>query len=144
VSLAELSEERLAGLADVELLGRVDELVARFEELDPRVAGDALGGLVQELGERYWPEAVLAQLRGLVLERGSGVGLGAVREGMARRAALRAAGGRWGSAGEDVVGWAGLGERERVERFEGGVGSAGVVGAVGCLDHLDDLESEGG
>ena len=100
MSSGDLSEQHLTGLADVELLDRVDEIVTRFEELDPLEAGDALGALVQELGERHWPEAILAQLRMLLLERDpeseTAVELDAVREGMARRAALRAAVGAGG------------------------------------------------
>ncbi len=95
MSSGDLSEQHLTGLADVELLDRIDEIVTRFEELDPLKAGDALGALVQELGERHWPEAILAQFRMLLLERDpeteTAVELDAVREGMARRAALRAA-----------------------------------------------------
>lgn len=95
--MGDLSEQQLAGLADLELLDRVEGIVARFEELDPRVAGDALGALVQELGERHWPEAVRARFRELLLDdRGAEavVGLEAVGEGMVRRAALRARGGQ--------------------------------------------------
>ena len=98
--MGDLSEQRLAGLADVELLEWVDEIVTRFEELDPWEAGEALGALVQEFGERHVPEAVLARLGRLLEERDpeteTAVELDAVREGMARRAALRAPGGAGG------------------------------------------------
>jgi hypothetical protein len=71
----------------------------QFDELDPQEAGEALGALVQEFGERHSPDAVLAQFRSLLVERDPDADheleIGAVRAGMARRTALR----RWSSAG---------------------------------------------
>ena len=63
------SLETLRDLDDVELLHGVDEIVTQFEELDPHEAGDALGALIQEFGERHSPDAVLAQFRRLLLAR---------------------------------------------------------------------------
>ena len=127
---------------------RVDEIVTRFDELDPQEAGEALGALVQEFGERHSPDAVLAQFRRLLLERDPEtrprLELDAIREGMARRVALRRRSVA-GLAREGVQGGrAGLGERQRVECFDGDVRSARRVRSVGCLDHLHDLESECG
>ena len=56
-------------LADVELLYRIDEIVTQFEDLDAYEAGEALGTLIQEFGERHSPKAVLVQFRRLILER---------------------------------------------------------------------------
>jgi len=91
----ELNQETLMDLDDVELLHRVDEIVSRFDELDPGEAGDALGALVREFGERHSPEALLAQFRRLILEHDPDADveceLGVVRDGMARREVLRRA-----------------------------------------------------
>ena len=87
------SLETLRDLDDVELLHGVDEIVTQFEELDPHEAGDALGALIQEFGERHSPDAVLAQFRRLLLARDQendpALELAAIRKGMARRAARR-------------------------------------------------------
>ena len=95
----ELSEQHLADLDDAELLHQVDEIVTQFDELDPQAAGEALGALVQELGERHSPDTVLAQFRSLLVERDPDADveleIGAIRAGMARRRALR----RWGPEG---------------------------------------------
>ena len=83
-------------LDDVELLHGVDEIVTQFEELDPHEAGDALGALIQEFGERHSPDAVLAQFRRLLLARDQesdpALELAAIRRGMAQRAARRGPG----------------------------------------------------
>jgi len=95
--LKDLSETNVAGLDDVELLHRVDEIVTRLDDLDPQEAGEALGVLVQEFGERHSPDVLLAQLRRLLIEREPdvhpGFELDAIRAGMARREALR-----WGAS----------------------------------------------
>jgi hypothetical protein len=92
--LNDLSEETLTTLDDVELLHRVDAIVSQLEELDPHEAGEALGALVQELGERHSPDMVLAHFRRLLEERDAPNEvlvreLATVQAGMARRAALR-------------------------------------------------------
>ena len=88
-----LSEQHLADLDDVELLHRVDDVVTHFDERDPHDAGEVLGALVQEFGERHAPDAVLAQLSRLLLDRDpeaeAELAIGAIRAGMARREALR-------------------------------------------------------
>jgi len=90
------SLETLRDLDDVELLHGVDEIVTQFEELDPHEAGDALGALIQEFGERHSPDAVLAQFRRLLLardrENDPALELAAIRRGMAQRAARRGPG----------------------------------------------------
>ena len=87
------SPEALSALDDVELLHRVDEIAAEFDEIDPDEAGAILGALIQEFGERHSPDAVLAQFRGLLLARDPEndfeLELAAIRNGMTRRAALR-------------------------------------------------------
>jgi len=93
----ELNEETLTALDDVELLHRIDAIVSQFDDLDPHEAGEALGALVQELGERHSPDVVLAHLRRLLQERDdpndvAARELDAVQAGMARRAALRGQG----------------------------------------------------
>src|SRR5262245_6094958 len=67
--LNDLDEESLTALDDVELLHRVDAIVSQFDDLDPREAGEALGALAQELGERHSPDVVLAHFRRLLEER---------------------------------------------------------------------------
>jgi hypothetical protein len=88
-----LTEQTLRGIDDVELLYRIDEIVTQFDELDPHEAGDALGALIQEFGERHSPDAVLAEFRRLLLQRDPehdpALELAAIRRGMTRRAALR-------------------------------------------------------
>ena len=144
----ELSEQNLTDLDDVELLHRVDEIVTQFDELDPQEAGEALGVLVQEFGERHSPDAVLAQFRRLLLERDPDadleLALGAIRDGNGAPGGAEA-GDFAGLAREGVQsGRAGLRERQRVEGFEGDVRSPERVRSIGCLDHLYDLESECG
>jgi hypothetical protein len=95
-SVRDLNEETLRDLDDVELFHGVDEIVTQFEELDPHAAGEALGALIQEFGERHCPDAVLAQFRRLLLardpENDPAFELAAIRKGMARRAAVRVSG----------------------------------------------------
>ena len=91
-----LNQQTLSDLDDLELLHRIDEIVSRFDELDPKEAGDTLGALVQEFGERHSPDKVLDQFRRLLLEQDPGADparqLDAIRRGMELRAATRAAG----------------------------------------------------
>jgi len=91
--LSNLTEEALSALDDVELLHGVEEIAAGFDEIDPNEAGEILGALIQEFGERHSPDAVLSQFRGLLLaldpENDFELELAAIRKGMTRRAALR-------------------------------------------------------
>ena len=130
------------------MLHGVDEIVTQFEGLDPDEAGEALGALIQEFGERHSPDVVLAQFRTLLLardpENDPAFELAAIRKGMARRAALRDRLTRGVSPRGRPERSVALRERQWVEGVDGDVRSPRSVRSIGRLDHLHDLESECG